>query len=68
MDVDRWYRRAKKKADALFVQGIALAIAAMVLGAMLANIGKGAGDPWWTSAEIVVNCVLGRPISRPGLT
>lgn len=33
-----------KKADALFVQGIVLAIAAMVLGAMLTNIGKGAGD------------------------
>jgi hypothetical protein len=44
MDFDRWYRRAKKKADALFVQGIVVAIAALMLGNMLANIGKGAGD------------------------
>lgn len=44
MDFDRWYRRTKKKADALFVQGIVLAIAAIVLATMLANIGKGVGD------------------------
>ena len=44
MDFDRWYRRTKKRADALVAQGIVVAIAAMVLGNMIANIGKGAGD------------------------
>lgn len=44
MDFDRWYRRAKRKADLIFVQGIVIAIAAAVLGTTLANIGNGAGD------------------------
>lgn len=44
MDFDRWYRRTKKKADALFVQGVVVAITSLVIGNMLANVGKGAGD------------------------
>ena len=43
MDFDRWYQRTKKKADALIAQGIVVAIAALVLVNMLANIGEGAG-------------------------
>lgn len=43
MNFDRWYRRTKKKADALFVQGVVVAVAALMIGNVLANIGKSAG-------------------------
>lgn len=72
MDFDRWYRRTKKKADALFVHGIVVAVAALVFGNMLANIGKGAGDIARPLFEVfawapLLLCLVGAGLATRGL-